>query len=63
MLKMKVPGQMSYLALLNCNKKNHNRKKKSQKKNFRLETWASLSSFTTNNLTQWARWAASYYIP
>ena len=27
MLKMKVPGQMSYLALLNCNKKNHNRKK------------------------------------
>ena len=31
MLKMKVPGQMSYLALLNCNKKNHNRKK-SQKK-------------------------------
>ena len=36
MLKMKVPGQMSYLALLNCNKKNHNRKKKSQKK---IPTW------------------------
>ena len=32
MLKMKVPGQMSYLALLNCNKKNHNRKKKITKK-------------------------------
>ena len=30
MLKMKVPGKMSYLALLNCNKKNHNRKKKAE---------------------------------
>ena len=59
MLKMKVPGKMSYLALLNCNKKNHNRKKKSQK-NYRLKTRASLSSFTRNNLTQWARWAATY---
>ena len=60
MLKMKGPGQMSYLALLNCNKKNHNRKKIT-KKNFRLETRASLSSFTRNNLTQWARWAATTY--
>ena len=61
MLKMKVPGQMSYLALLNCNKKTHNRKKKITKKKLRPETRASLSSFTRNNLTQWARWAATTY--
>ena len=34
--------------------------KKSQKIKLRLKSQASLSSFTRNKITQWARWAATY---